>query len=143
VNPARGLQWLDLIRQARSKKPPARCPRIFVSHRQADGAAALRLAWLAQDEGWGYWLDILDLASAPRQLAALLGRAATPLQMSIFTAALIEMGLLNCNQVITAMTDNTSGRPRAPSAHSSAPASQGQSRGNRSGIGRSTNSNQR
>jgi hypothetical protein len=117
MNPVRAAQWLEHIRQARNTKPPARCPRIFVSHRQADAAAALRLAWLAQDEGWGYWLDIIDLASAPRQLAALtrwLGRAPTPLQLSIFTAALIEMGLLNCSHVIAAMTDNTKGSQWVP-----------------------------
>jgi hypothetical protein len=117
MNPERGLGWLDQIRQARKEKLPPQCPRIFVSHRQIDGPAALRLAWLAQDEGWNYWLDIVDLASAPRQLAALtrwLGRPPSPLQMSIFTAALIEMGLLNCSHVIAAMTDNTKGSQWVP-----------------------------
>jgi len=118
MDPARAAQWLESIREVRKKKQVARCPRIFVSHRQADAAAALRLAWLAQDEGWGYWLDIIDLASAPQQqrtaLKRWLGRPPTSLQLSIFTAALIEMGLLNCSHVIAAMTDNTKGSQWVP-----------------------------
>ena len=69
-----------------------------------------RLGWLAQDEGWGYWLDLIDLEFAPRQLSALekwLGRPATLVEISIVTAAIIEMGLLNCTHVIAAMTENT------------------------------------
>jgi len=50
MSPERGLQWLESIRRARRLRQPARCPRIFVSHRQADGSAALRLTWLAHDE---------------------------------------------------------------------------------------------
>jgi hypothetical protein len=115
MRPEAGREWLDRIRRAR--KPPARCPRIFVSHRQADQDAALRLAWLAQDQGWGYWLDIVDLRPASQQLAALtawLGRPPTPLELSIFTAALIEMGLLNCTHVIAALTGNTKGSQWVP-----------------------------
>jgi hypothetical protein len=77
----------------------------------------MRLAWLAQNAGWSYWLDIIDLASAPAQLAALarwLGRPLTPLQIAIFTASLIEMGLLNCTHVIAAMTGNTKGSQWVP-----------------------------
>lgn len=34
--------------------------RVFVSHRQADTQYAERMAWLATDEGYGYWLDVHD-----------------------------------------------------------------------------------
>lgn len=115
--PERGLRWLESIRQAPKKKQAAECPRIFVSHRQVDEQVALRLAWLAQDGGWGYWLDLVDLDSATRQLAALekwLGRPATPIEISILTAAIIEMGLLNCTHVIAAMTKNTKGSQWVP-----------------------------
>jgi hypothetical protein len=125
-NPASAHRWLQQIRQAPKKKQAATCPRVFVSHRQSDDKQALRIAWLAQDEGWGYWLDLVDLnpsstqqpnASPNRQLDALekwLGGPPTHLQKSIFTAAVIEMGLLNCTHVIAAMTHNTRGSQWVP-----------------------------
>lgn len=124
LDPASGWQWLDRIRQA--PKKTSRCPRVFVSHRQSDDKEALRIAWLAQDEGWGYWLDRIDLnpssAQQPNpspnpQLQALqkwLGQPPTQLQRSIFTAAIIEMGLLNCTHVIVAMTHNSRGSQWIP-----------------------------
>jgi hypothetical protein len=117
MDPERGRQWLDRIRQAPTKKQAERCPRIFVSHRQSDEKAALQLAWLAQDEGWGYWLDLVDLDPPNWQVDALerwLGRPPTPLEISILTAAIIEMGLLNCTHVIAAMTNNTKGSQWIP-----------------------------
>jgi hypothetical protein len=132
-NPESARRWLEQIRQARKKKQAARCPRVFVSHRQSDDKQALRIAWLAQEEGWGYWLDLIDLNSSStqqpnasqnwqgdaleKQLHALqkwLGQPPTHLQKSIFTAAIIEMGLLNCTHVIAAMTHNTKGSQWVP-----------------------------
>ena len=110
----RASQWLERIRQ--SPRNNALCPRIFVSHRQPDDKEALRIAWLAKQEGWGYWLDLVDL-NASSQLAALqnwLGAPPNALQKSIFTAALIEMGLLNCTHVIAVMTGNTKGSQWVP-----------------------------
>ena len=49
-----------------------------VPARKAHKDAALRLAWLAQDKGWGYWLDIIDLKTATQQLAALTARLRRP-----------------------------------------------------------------
>jgi hypothetical protein len=61
--------WLERIRRA-PKKKAALCPRVFVSHRQADGAAALRLAWLAQNGGLGllarYHRSRVDAGAAHR-----------------------------------------------------------------------------
>jgi hypothetical protein len=132
-DPERARRWLDQIRQAPKTKQAEKCPRIFVSHRQSDEKAALRLAWVAQDEGWGYWLDIIDLNppsaqqgnpspsqqgnSPTLQLDALerwLGRPPTVFEKSILTAAIIEMGLLNCTHIIAAMTDNTRGSQWVP-----------------------------
>jgi hypothetical protein len=47
-------------------------------------------------------------------LTAWLGRPPAPLELSIFTAALIEMGLLDCTNVIAAMTANTKGSQWVP-----------------------------
>jgi hypothetical protein len=112
----RARRWLEQIRRAPPRKQRSTCPRVFVSHRQSDDKEALRIAWLAAQEGWGYWLDLVDL-NASSQLLALarwLGGPPTPLQISIFTAALIEMGFLNCTHVIAAMTDNTKGSQWVP-----------------------------
>ena len=112
-----GRRWLNRIRRTPRKTQASTCPRIFVSHRQVDEQAALQLAWLAHDEGWGYWLDLIDLDSATRQINALerwLGRPPMPLEISILTAAIIEMGLLNCTHVIAAMTGNTKGSQWVP-----------------------------
>ena len=118
---ANARQWLEQIRRAPRKKQGAKCPRVFVSHRQSDAKEALRIAWIAQSEGWNYWLDLVDLkvtsTQRNRQLDALekwLGHPPTPLQVSIFTAAIIEMGLLNCTDVIAAMTQNSRGSQWIP-----------------------------
>jgi hypothetical protein len=51
--------WLNDIRRVPRKE--LKCPRVFVSHRQIDDESALRIAWLAWEEGFDYWLDIIDL----------------------------------------------------------------------------------
>jgi hypothetical protein len=62
-------------------------------------------------------VDLIDLAPPNRQLDALerwLGQPPTDLQKSIFTPAIIEIGLLNGTHVIAAMTDNTKGSQWVP-----------------------------
>jgi hypothetical protein len=116
LSPERAEQWLDNIRQVPTKKSD--CPRVFVSHRQNDKKRALRIAWIAWEEGFDYWLDIIDLAPAlDRQIAAVErrhGRKMTEFQKSVLTAAIIEMALLNCTHVLAAITDNTSGSMWVP-----------------------------
>jgi hypothetical protein len=115
-NPAEAYRWLHSIRQA--PRRPAACPRLFVSHRQTDDAKARRIAWLAWDEGFDYWLDVIDLDPALNQqvvaLEGALGRALSKFEKAILTAAIIEMALLNCTQVLAVITSNTKGSQWVP-----------------------------
>ena len=96
---------------------PLRSP-LFVSHRQADQDAALRVAWLAWGEGFDYWLDVLNLNPAHNQQVRMLetsmGRPLTPFEKSVLLAAIIEMALLNCTHVIAVMTLRTAGSQWVP-----------------------------
>lgn len=113
-----GLRWIERIRSSDPPPQPSRGSRIFVSHRQIDDDAALQIAWLAWDEDTDYWLDVIDLdATRNPQIKALetgLGRALTNEEKGILTAAIIEMALLNCTDVIAAMTANTAGSQWVP-----------------------------
>jgi len=40
--------------------PKNKCPRLFVSHRRDDVKFALRIAKLAEESGFAYWVDVLD-----------------------------------------------------------------------------------
>src|SRR5262245_33482396 len=111
-NLARAQELLNDIRRValRMPKPPP-CPRVFISHRQIDEKRARRIAWLAWDERFDYWLDVVDLDPARNKqvkiLEKRLGRKLTDIEKSILTAAIIEMALLNCTHVLAVMTDNT------------------------------------
>jgi len=85
-------------------KPPK--PRVFVSHRRADVKPAERIAYLACQEGFEFWLDVLDpqLATANASVAA----------SAAAIASVIEMGLLNSTHVIAVMTPNTHGSQWVP-----------------------------
>lgn len=111
-------QFLDSIRLAGRPRPRPQCPRVFVSHRQIDEMAARRLAWLAWDEGFDYWLDVIDLDPQRNQQVIaqeqILGRTLTAFEKSVLIAAIIEMALLNCTHVLAAMTDNTAGSQWVP-----------------------------
>jgi hypothetical protein len=116
ISPEGAEQWLDSIRRVPRKT--FTCPRVFVSHRQADKCCALRIAWLAWEEGFDYWLDIIDLAPAlDKQIEAIeqqQGYPITEFQKSVLTAAIIEMALLNCTHVLATMTDKTKGSMWVP-----------------------------
>lgn len=103
--------WLNQIRGAQRKAGATVCPRVFVSHKQADVGAAMRVAWLSWGEGFDYWLDVLDLAPQHNQLAQLaqakLKRPLNAFELSVLQAAVIEMALLNCTHVLAVMTLNT------------------------------------
>ncbi len=75
---------------------------MFVSHRQTDADWALRIAWLAWDEGLDYSLDIIHLDPTHNQqvinLEQTLGRSLSDFEKSVLTAAIIEMPLLNCTR---------------------------------------------
>lgn len=74
-------------------------PRVFISHRQADTDYAKRIAQLAEQKNFEYWLDVFD----PR-LQSLSGATYSKDQMAILTAGIIEMALINCTHVLAVMT---------------------------------------
>jgi hypothetical protein len=88
------------------------CPRIFISHRQADYPEALRIAKIANEEGFQFWLDVLD-----PMITWLSTATAYPLgsrQYQLLVAVVVEMALLNCSHVIAVMTPNTIGSAWVP-----------------------------
>ena len=113
-----GLAWIDAIRRSPPPPQPTLVPRVFVSHRQIDQDAALRIAWLVFDKESDHWLDVIDLDpvrnAQVRAIEARLGRALTPAEQAILTAAIIEMALVNCTDVIAVMTANTAGSQWVP-----------------------------
>jgi hypothetical protein len=86
-----------------------RCPRVFVSYRHTDRAYALRVAWLANQCGFNFWLDVLDPVLTALGTSGLTGQAA-----AVATARIIEMGLLNSSHVVAVMTNNTTGTMWVP-----------------------------
>ena len=113
----RGPSIFDWFREG--IEPPPRpqptldCPRLFVSHRKCDEDRALRIAWLAVQEGWDYWIDVLDpdLAALQRQQNV---QSLTPEQETLATAAIVEFALLNCSHLIAVMTEQTRGSMWVP-----------------------------
>ena len=79
-------------------------PCVFVSHRRADLAQAMRIAYLACQEGFDYWLDVLDPQLGPF----------APPKSGAAIAAIIEMALLNSTHVMAVMTRNTKGSQWVP-----------------------------
>jgi hypothetical protein len=76
-------------------------PCVFVSYKSQDRQFALRLAYLCNQEGFEYWLDVLDpnLASAHQQLSST--------QRSVLIATILEMALLNATHLIAAITNQS------------------------------------
>ena len=85
------------------------CPRVFVSHRSADAAEALRIAELAGNAGFYYWVDVLDPA-----LQALGAGSFNSTKQAVAVAIVIELALLNCSHVIAVLTKNTPGSMWGP-----------------------------
>ena len=99
---------LVVLREMQSKRNLEQtllCPRVFISHRQADIQPALRIAYLATKKKFDYWLDILD----PKIAATTLPHPLTPYQQAVLIAAIVEMALLNCTHVLAVMTKNVPG----------------------------------
>src|ERR1700737_810475 len=91
-NPADGWNRLKEIHRAVPKIKMRNCPRIFISHRHSDANEALRIAGLAQQQGFEYWLDVIDI---PPTLAQGLPASPSNLADTILIAAIIEMALIN------------------------------------------------
>jgi hypothetical protein len=81
---------------------PREC-RVFVSHQQRDKAYAERIAYLAVQHQFDYWLDVHDptLALANQRILP------TDPRYGLIIAAIIEMGLLNSTHVIAVHTSNS------------------------------------
>lgn len=79
-------------------------PRVFVSYKSQNREYALRIAYLSNEEGFNYWLDVLDpvLKRVTQQHSVL-----TPEQKAFAIAAIIEMALLNSSHVIASITPLT------------------------------------
>lgn len=73
--------------------------RVFVSHQRSDSAKAERIAWMATEVGFEYWLDIHDPTLGLANTAIL-----PPQVRAILIAAIIEMALLNCSHVVAVQT---------------------------------------
>jgi hypothetical protein len=105
--------------QRESLRPSGALPglgtRVFISHKQENRDEALRVAWIVNQLGHPFWLDVLN-----PQLAA---ASQSPFQL----ASIIEMALLNCTHVIALITPQSDssrwipyeyGRVKEPSAYS-------------------------
>lgn len=81
------------------------CPRLFISHKQCDHALARRIAWVAKQQGFDYWLDVEDplLASLTRGGTGALGNTT----VATIIACVIEMALLNCTHVAAVFSPST------------------------------------
>jgi hypothetical protein len=86
-------------------------PCLFISHRSTDAAIAERVACIAQEHQYEYWLDIHDPS------LGVLNRynGAFPATLrSVLIAATIEIGLLNCTNVIALWSSKASGSEWIP-----------------------------
>jgi hypothetical protein len=54
------LEPFRKLHASRTRSGASGPPRVFVSHRRCDKMLALRAAWLVNDEGLNYWVDVLD-----------------------------------------------------------------------------------
>lgn len=107
-----GPQWTPPSLPGFQFQPLVR-PRLFVSHRQIDVKEALQVAWLADQEGFEFWVDVLDPNLG--RLQALLGIGVLSLrQTGAAIASVIEMGLINSTHVLAVITSNTQGSQWVP-----------------------------
>src|SRR5262245_36677546 len=96
-------QELDrLLDLPSGRNGPPMPPRVFVSHQRDDWKKAERVAWLATQAGFEYWLDVHDPL-----LDLMMGRDEPPPIKSALIAGVIEMGLLNCTHVVALQTDQS------------------------------------
>ena len=86
-----------------------RRPCVFVSHRKDDVDEAERIAWLACQKGYDYWLDIYDPS-----LGGYPGAAHATVSEAKVVALTIEMALLNSTHVVAVITANTPGSAWVP-----------------------------
>jgi len=69
------------------------CPRLFISHRMVDYGYAERIAWLASEHGWDYWLDVHDPG-----LTVINSRLLSPQSQALAVALIIEVENPRCQE---------------------------------------------
>lgn len=89
-------------------------PCVFISHRRDDDAIARRIAWLANNAGFDYWLDVLDPTNQALNVLLPGMGTLTDEQKAAVVASTIEMGLLNSTQVLATWTKRTRGSAWVP-----------------------------
>jgi hypothetical protein len=92
------------LRKSYRTLPANKCPRLFISHRRDDKDYALRIAELAAQNGFAYWVDVLD-----PDLQSLTNSRIPERLFPLITACIIEMALINCTHVIACLTPNSRG----------------------------------
>lgn len=95
---------LARLRRSYNSLPKNNCPRLFISHRRNDKDYALRIAQLASQNGFAYWVDVLD-----PDLQALANSTFPGRLFPLVIACIIEMALINCTHVIACLTPNSRG----------------------------------
>jgi len=88
-------------------------PVLFLSHRKCDSMMALRLAWIADQEGFELWLDVVNPNLQPLQSHIGAGPLSLS-QTSLAIAQTLEMGLFNSTHLLLVMTPNTVGSAWLP-----------------------------
>lgn len=99
------LSQLIELQTNRTKRRGLHKPRVFISHRRDDEKLARRFAQIAVNQGFNFWLDVLD---PNLQLLSKLPDP-NPVRQALTTAILIEMALLNCTHVLAVITRRTAG----------------------------------
>jgi len=103
----RSLEWLPRLADGEPHHIRLRCPRVFVSHRRGDVGFAERIAYLASNEGFEFWLDVWDPQLQALQTQA--GFSLTNEHKALAIASVIEMALLNSTHVLAVMSPDTRG----------------------------------
>jgi hypothetical protein len=85
------------------ERPLLSTPRLFVSYKREDRAYALRMAYLADRNGFQYWLDVLD----PKLAATRSATFNSPEKQAGAIASILEVGLLNSSHLLAVVTDRT------------------------------------
>lgn len=101
-------QWTAPARPTPLQFPPRlkklRIPRLFVSHSSADTAYAKRVAYLAHQAGWDFWVDVFDPSLNLLQTYA--GPLTAPVKAAA-VASIVEMALINCSHILVVTTGNS------------------------------------
>lgn len=103
--------WRSSIRKLERFKTGEVSRCLFISHRQCDQGIARRVACIAQEHGYDYWLDVED----PNLTAiSTIGGIIPATVKAVLVAATIEIGLLNSTHVIALLSKKAKGSQWIP-----------------------------